>query len=359
VGHSRIFAGRAATLSKAGAWALAFLFAVAHTPALAQDDIPATSGFSGFILFGVGYVNVESNLIVTGAPLVSDVGSTTIESIFAKPQSGSSAAVPTAGELNYTFAGTRTQLFFGNRLEDVLRLDVVFGLGVRQELPDASILAASVLFTPALLKLWSDPYIEGEDRQRTELNFPGFRLRWGRILRTGLELTVTDRFYGFDEEKSGDWLISEGRLDPDQQPLLERDGYVLRLQALYRVDVRGHRFEPALRYVNDKHKGAAIANSGFSLRLTYLYRSPKIVLDANLALGQREAEQAHPVYGKVLDTDRFGAAFTAFIPVRLFGKSGWSVWASVEFFKENANIDFFESSAGSVMAGFAWRHRRP
>jgi len=345
-------------LSKAGVCAFALLMVIAGSPALAQDDIPTTSGFSGFFLFGVGYVTVESNLIVTGAPLVGDVGSPTIESIFAKPPSGSAAAVPAVGELNYTFAGTRTQLFFGNRLEDVLRLDVVFGLGARQELPDSSILAASFLVTPAQLKLWSDPYIEGEDRKRTELNFPGFRLRWGRILKTGLELTVTDRFYSFDDEKSGDWLIGQGRLDPDQQSLLDRDGYVLRLKALYRIDVGGHRFEPALRYVRDKHKGAAIANSGVSLQLTYLYRSPKIVLDANLALGQREAEEAHPVYGKVLDTDRIGAAFTAFIPVRLFKGGVLSVWASAELFKENANIDFFESSAGSVMAGLAWRHRR-
>jgi len=346
-------------LRKTAICALALLIAFAITPVLAQDDIPTTSGFSGFFLFGVGYVNVETNLIVTGAPLVGDVGAPRIESIFAKPSSGSAAAVPAVGELNYTFAGTRTQLFFGNRLEDVLRLDVVFGLGVRQELPDSSILAASFLFTPAQLKLWSDPYIEGEDREPTELDFPGFRLRWGRILKTGLELTVTDRFYSFDKEKSGDWLIAQGRLDPGQQSLLERDGDVLRLQALYRIHVAGHRFEPALRYVRDKHKGAAIANSGFSLQLTYLYLSPKMVLDAILAYGQREADEAHPVYGKVLDTDRFGAALTAFIPIGLFKGGVWSVWATAELFKENANIDFFESSAGSVMAGLAWRHRRP
>jgi len=266
--------------------------------------------------------------------------------------------VATVGELNYTFAGTRTQLFFGNRLEDVLRLDVVFGLGARQELPDSSILAVSYLMTPAQLKLWSDPYIEGEDRRSTELNFPGFRLRWARILRTGLELTVTDRFYSFDDEKSGNWLIDQARLDPDQQPLLERDGYVLRMQALYRFDTGGHRFEPALRYVSDKHKGAAIANSGFSVQLTYLYNSPKMLLDVNLALGQRQADEAHPVYGKVLDTDRYGAAVTAFIPIRPLKGGVLTAWASAEIFRENANIDFFDSSAGSVIAGLAWSHRR-
>jgi len=335
------------------------LIAFVCGPVIAQDNIPKTSGFSGFVLGAPGYFNVESNLIVTGSPLLKDVGSPQIESIFAAPSSQSAPAFILGGELDYTFASTRTQLFFGNRLEDILRLDIAFGLGVRQELPDESILAGSFLFTPLQLKFWSDPYIEGEDRKGTDLNFPGFRLRWGRILGTGLELTVTDRFYRFDEEKSGDWLIGEGRLDPAKQPMLDRDGDILRLQALYRIDVKPHRFEPVIRYVNDYHNGAAIANKGFSLQVTYLYLSPKVVLDANLVYGKRKADEVHPVYDKVLDADRWGAALAAFIPVTLFETSGWNVFAGAEVFQENANIDFFDSRIASISAGLIWRYRRP
>ena len=344
---------------KAIFWSVATLLALAWYPVAAQpDNIPETSGFSGFFLVAPGYFNVESNLIVTGAPLLKDVGEAQIESIFAQPSSQSAPAFIVGGELNYTFASTRTQLFFGNRLEDILRLDIAFGLGVRQELPDESILAASFLFTPLQLKFWSDPYIEGEDRKGTDLNFPGFRLRWGRILGTGLELTVTDRFYRFDEEKSGDWLIGEARLDPNQQPSLNRDGDILILQALYRIDKRPHRFEPAIRYVNDDHNGAAIANKGFTLQVTYLYLSPKVVLDANVVYGKRKADEAHPVYGEVLDADRVGAAVTAFIPVTLFEKRGFSVFVGGEVFQENANIDFFDSRVSSISVGVIWRYRR-
>ena len=122
------------------------------------------------------------------------------------------------------------------------------------------------LLTPLELKFWSDPYIEGEDRTKTDLDFPGVRLRWGRILDTGLELTVTARWYRFDDQKSGDWLVDQGRLNADEQPLLDRDGRVLRVQALYRIVRERHRFEPAIRYVNDAHDGKAIANQGFSLQ---------------------------------------------------------------------------------------------
>ena len=335
------------------------LIVLTSGPVLAQDDIPTTSGFSGFVLAGPGYFNVESNLIVTGAPLLDDVGNAQIESIFAQPSSNSSPAFLVGGELNYTFSGTRTQLFFGTRLEDILRLDIAFGLGVRQELPDESILAASLLMTPLELKFWADPYIEGEDRTKTGLNFPGVRLRWGRILRTGLELTATVRRYRLDEEKSGNWLIGEGRLDPDEQPLLDREGHVLRLQALYRIDVKRHRFEPAVRFVRDDHNGAALANKGYSLQLTYLYRSPKVVLDANVIYGKRKADEVNPIYDETMDADRLGVALAAFIPVRLFKSSGWTVFVGGEIFGENTNIDFYDSRIGSINAGMIWRHRRP
>lgn len=326
---------------------------------LAQDDIPQTSGLSGYLLFGPGFFNIESNLLVTGPPLVQDAGSKQIESVFNAPESQTAFAFPLAGEINYTFSKSRTQIFFGNRLEDILRLDVPFGLGIRQELPDSSILALSMLITPSELKYWEDPYVEGVDRERTKLKFRGARLRWGRILKTGLELTATARWYQHGVEKSGEWLIDQGRLDPQSQQLLNRDGRVLRLQALYRIDLnRQHRFEPAIRYIDDKHDGAAMANTGFSTQLTYLYRSKKVVLDANVAYGKRTSKVVHPVYNETLEAKRIGASITAFIPIKLFKSRRWMIWVSTEFYTENSNIDFFDSSFTSVMGGLGWRHNR-
>ena len=333
--------------------------AVISHPVLGQDSIPTTSGFSGFALAGPGYFNVETNLIVTGSPLLDDVGNIQIDSIFDPPPSQTAPALLLAGELNYTFASTRTQLYVGNRLEDILRLDIAVSVGVRQELPDESILAASLLATPFDLKVWSDPYVEGEDRTRTELDFPGVRLRWARILKTGLELTATARKYRHDEEKSGDWLVSQGRLAPNQQLLLDRDGDILTLQALYRIDRKQHRFEPAVRYINDNHDGAALAKKGYALQLTYLFRSPKVVLDANVLYGRRKADEIHPIYGKILETDRWGAALTAFIPVKAFKSSRLSVFVTAEIFREDANIDFYDAKVSSLSAGLVWRHVRP
>jgi len=204
--------------------------------------------------------------------------------------------------------------------------------------------------------LWKDPFIEEQDRIPTDLTFPGWRLRLGQIFGTGLELTVTDRYYKYDEETSGDWLVSEGRLDPSQKPLLVRNGDILRIQGLYRFYFNNHRFEPAVRWVNDNHEGAAIADNGFSFQLTYLYRTPTIVLDANLIYGFRKSKETNPIYGKVRDSNRMAAAITAFFPVKKYSSSVLNLFAGVEFFREDTNIDFYDSSVNMVMAGVLWRY---
>ncbi len=147
-------------------------------------------------------------------------------------------------------------------------------------------------------------------------------------------------------------------MDPDSQPLLNRDGKVIRLQALYRFDLNRHRFEPAFRFIDDDHDGEAMARKGYGILLSYLYLTPKIVLDANLAYGKRNGQAIHPVYNEYLDANRFGATLSAFVPVNIGKSKNWNIWASAEFFSEDSNIDFFDTSFGAIMGGLMWRKVR-
>jgi len=307
---------------------------------------------------GPGYFDVETNLIVSGTPLLEDVGQKQIDSIFSKPTSETAPALMLGAELNYTFASSRTQLYFGNRFEDLLRLDLAIGLGLRQELPDESIFSASLLTTPSELEVWADPFIEGENREPIDLDFPGVRMRWGKILKTDLELTATFRKYRHQKERSGDWLVEQGRLDPNLQHLLDRDGDMRTFQVLYRIEKDRHRFEPSIRFIDDDLDGDAVAQKGYTLQLTYLYMSPKFVLDANFIYGIRDAKGVHPVYNKKLDTERWGTAITAFIPIKEFNSSKLSVFITGEVFSENAKIDFYDTRVASISLGLVWRHNR-
>ena len=107
---------------------LVFVFSI---DALSQELIPKDSGFGGYLFTGPGSFYVRTNRIYTGPPLFGDSGEQQISSIFEPAETNRVFAFAVAGKLNYTFAESRTQLFMGNRLEELIRLDVPFILGVR------------------------------------------------------------------------------------------------------------------------------------------------------------------------------------------------------------------------------------
>ena len=194
-----------------------------------------------------------------------------------------------------------------------MRLDVAFGVGVRQDLKDKSILALSLVATPSERKMWSDPYVEGEDRIETDLNQPGVRFRWGRMFKTGLEFTAQYRDFQYDDERSGTWLIGLNRLDPADQPLKDLEGGARSVQfgctGSRKASTSSSRRIPRVNRDLDR---AVMAHKGPSAQLTYLNLTPKLVLDFNLILHTQVADEVHPVYDTVLESDRCTFGCTAF-----------------------------------------------
>jgi len=337
----------------------ATLVLLGAAPALpAQDAIPRTSGVGGLGVFGLAVYSGRTNFFASGPPLLGAITRPVIASVFAEPEQLKAPGVAVGGEVNYTFANTRTQLFIASALEDVIQFDVAIQLGVRQELPDKSVLTVAGIVTPLPQKLWVDPYVEGRVRDFDRANFPGFRIRWGGILGTGLQLAFTDRFFVFDAEQSGQWLVEQGRLDPDDVDLLDRNGDNLSFQAAYRIRTGPHRFEPSVTYGRDDRDGGAVASDGFGARLNYRYLNPKIALDANLAYGQREHDEIHPIYGERISRDRVGTSITAAVPIELLGSKQWNLWSTVEYIFESANVAFFEQRITAVTLGIGWRGLR-
>jgi len=77
----------------------------------------------------------------------ADVGKKKINSIYKSPDSESDFMPMFNFEFRYTFADSRTQIYAGNTLEDFLRFDLTAQAGVRQEMPDSSVVSASFVFT--------------------------------------------------------------------------------------------------------------------------------------------------------------------------------------------------------------------
>ena len=83
--------------------------------------IPQESGFSGFVNAGGALWRVEDNMVKRIGYF--KLGDSNISSTDDKPKSEYSLTPILNFNLRYTFASTRTQLFLGNQLEDLLRLE--------------------------------------------------------------------------------------------------------------------------------------------------------------------------------------------------------------------------------------------
>jgi len=339
-------------------WILIVQFFPIFVYGQALNSIPTTSGFGGFLAIGSGSVSAQTNVIASGPVVLGrPAGYKNIESIFSSPVTKSQVGGICCGEINYTFAKSKTQLFFGNRLEDLLRMDVPFSLGVRQELKDSSILALQVITTPNV-GIWKDPYVENEDRESTGIILPGVRLTWGRVFKTGLEVAASYRFLTLDAERSGESLIQQNQLNPDLQRLLDRNGKLLRLQALYSLKINRHRIEPLIQYNSEILDGAAMATKGYVFRVNYLYPTRKVIFDANFSFGSRLGQAVNPIYNERLEAVRYGGVFAAFVPVKLGNSRRWSIFALVEYLREEANINFYDAQSHAILGGLTYRNLR-
>jgi hypothetical protein len=326
--------------------AIAALLAVVNLAA-ALEPVPQESGFSGFIRPGVGYMRFKSNMVASF--LGYDLSDKKINSRSDSPDAQSSGIVLAPFSLEYTFAESRTQLFLGTDLTDLIRFDYSQQVGIKQGIGDWGILQGGVLFSGVPAKVWKDPYLENQNRQETDRDSQGARLVWDRIFGSGLQLTYTYRKIDISSEKSGESVTS---LTASGRELLERDGDTQTGEVLYRFDFGdGHTLAPAFAYTQDDRDGDAMTNA---------YVGNPISFSANAMIGWADYDKRNPIYGKTQDDDNYVIQGTFYYKNpwdwRLFGSNPMNFYIGAAYAKTNANIDFYDQEAFLTTAGvfFKW-----
>ena len=87
----------------------------------AIEPFPNEDGWSGFGIFGLGYMDGKSNLI-SGNDLI-DIGTDPVATVNDSPRSEDDAFPFLTGEIRYTWAEPGTQVFLGSTIEDIVTLD--------------------------------------------------------------------------------------------------------------------------------------------------------------------------------------------------------------------------------------------
>ena len=324
---------------------LVFLGVFAST-AYAQPfaKIPQESGFSGFVNGGAGLWRVEDNMVKKiGFFQVSDDD---IGSIDNKPKSETSGSPIFNYNVRYTFASTRTQIFLGSLLEDILRFDAVTLLGVRQELPDQSVIAVSYVFSPLVTEVYKDPYVEGKNRNGTDRNVNGVRLSYDDILGSDLSFQYTYRNLDIDSERSGRQLVQDGVITGSDRDKLDRNGDRHDLDVLYRFVLESggnkHTFLPRFRYSYFDLDGSAMTYDYFDFNLNYRFDVQQFAFAVNGYYGYADYDKRNPIYSKTREDDRYGFSLLGFYK-RFLGVEGLALNGTVTINRSDSNIDFYKS----------------
>ena len=306
--------------------------------------IPQETGFSGFVNGGAGLWRVEDNMVKRIS--FFQVSDDDIGSIDNKPKSETSVSPIFNYNVRYTFASTRTQIFLGSLLEDILRFDAATLLGARQELPDQSVIGLSYVFSPLVTEVYKDPYVEGRNRKGTDRNVNGVRLSYDNILGSDLSFQYTYRNLDIDSERSGRRLVRDGLLTSSEKDRLDRNGDRHDVEVLYRfISESGgskHTFLPSFRYSYFDLDGSAMTYDYFLFNLNYRYDVQKLAFSVNGYYGYADYDKRNPIYGKTREDDRYGFSLLGFYK-HIFGVEGLHLNATVSLNRSNSNIDFYKS----------------
>ncbi len=321
--------------------------------AFAIEPIPETAGWRGFVVAGIGYTDVKSNVVAGNGML--DIGLPRIGSVNDAPRSDDAVHPVVTGEVNYTFEN-RWQVFFGTSIEDAVTLDGVTQLGMRKDMGSPGVLQLGYVFSGIPTQTWEDPYAEGVDREETDRDSNGLRAQWDRIFGTGFQATLTYRDISIERERSGQGVLSVD-CDVTCQNLLRRDGdqYSFDVSYLYKVgDGSRHLLRPLVRYTVNDRDGEAMSGDAYRLQLSYVFLGQGYSVASNVAYGGSSQDERNPIFGVKTDANQFAIDTTLFY--RLPAASGrWQAVGSVLWAEEDNDVRFHDNEVFSINVGAMYR----
>jgi len=327
---------------------------IVYTPeALAFYAIPDEPGFSGYILAGGGYTKTSSNMIV--GTRTTDLTSATTGTLTEAPESKGAYTTTLLGELRYTFAKQRTQLFVGQLFTDYIRYDVTNVLGVRRKFTDIGTIGVSYVFAGFVTRVWEDPYVVNAGRVETDRKQRGWRATWEQLFDTPVTIQYTLRNIELDE-KSGTTQLS---LSAQDAQLLDRNGDLHELLLSYEWELsENHTLIPEFLYDKNDTVGLAMNAKRYGLKLIHSYIKKEIglvfITSASYANADYEAE--NPIYNKIRNDDRYGLDFT-YLQFGLFSKykSQLAAVTNGYYFYEDSNINFYDQKIYGINLSLLFR----
>lgn len=308
--------------------------------AMAMSPLPKEAGFSAFLGAGAAGGVVESNFLaeIVGIDLSND------KIYNYDSPNNTTIIIPNFDlELSYLFSNMKTEVTLKNSVESSLDFTSNMKLGLRHDFDNlGSVEVAGLLGNDAVgLKVWEDPYLQGEARKATDYETSGGMITWDKMFGSNLELMVRTLKVELDDEESGQSL----GLSSSERGLLDREGDLNRAELGYQFVINGGEYvvRPSVAYLDRDLDGDAMAQDGYELGVVMVYTNPSYSW-ANKAVYQGlDGDKDNPIFDKKNDADVYMFSSEVRIPEPM----GWEKWVAAVGFvyaQNDASINFNKST---------------
>jgi len=317
---------------------------------MAADAMQKEAGWSGYVLLGAGYMEME-NSEIAGTKII-DLENKQINN-YSSPPSQSSAIPVLNGKVRYTLDDKTTEFFLGNEMNDYLSLDAGIALGVRHEFNGIGIMGARLLVSTSPTEVYEDPLLTGANRKKTDRTAAGGGLKWEKIMESNFDLDITARNLNVDKDRNGQSVVGTVITQAEQKSL-ERDATIATAQVLYTFDInKENQLIPAAMYIDTNADGSARDNTAYEIQLQHVYMGGHWVVKTTVAGGASSYDKKNPVFNDKQDTTYWEAG-TNVTYMQPYGWKDWGISGGLLASAGNSDINFYDTQIFVAYAGMMY-----
>ncbi|MGL4381640.1 MAG: DUF2860 domain-containing protein [Vibrio sp.] len=255
------------------------------------------------------------------------------------------------GNVQYTFANRKTQLFAGQSSDQVIEGQLQAELGITHQFDQlGQVTLAYFPSLPGVNETWRDPYLTQTARSTTDITAQGGRIAYTAPLTLPLTLRYAYLDYQVDKEQSA----SEDKWSAIDRGLLNRNSIYQQISAEVSLSIsRAWSLVPQIRYTKRDAEGDAFDFNALDYQLSLNHFFGRQALFMTLSYGQEDYATAHPIFAATRDADRW-SAFALYVYRAPFGWNNVSLNAMAGIRETNDVINFFDQQSTFLSTGIAF-----
>ncbi len=294
-------------------------------------------GLSGEISVVAGFSENKSHVSTSNNPVLTDLNQST--------ESDDSSFVAPLGNLKYTFGrGLNQQVYIGTSRSDVAVGTLAAEIGYKEAFRNGMEIDVSYLPTIMDGEEWSDPFVTGRKRDKTDVDGNAFRLRANNIFGSIFSIDSAYIQRDIESEHSGEAL----GLSPSQRDQLDRNRSSVYVKTSARLRLPTQTMvTPSFIYIDSSADGDAMSYESYGGELSVFQFLNRQSLALTLGYATRDYDQSHPVFSKTRSDD----TLKLFLAYEYQIGQQWSLISLAGYNSTDSNIEYYDQSNYMVSVG--------